>query len=453
MAYTVTTRKGYGERLKNSVKKTISGIVLFLGATSFLFWNEGRAVKTSEAIMEAEEITTHVDDVSQRDAGLEGKMIHATAMAESLDTLRDDTFGAAQPAIKLIRKVEYYQWMEKSETKTEESFGGGEETVTTYTYKKIWCDYPLDSEKFEDPAYKNKNFVIEYYDSEETLAENVTFGAYRLPQYINDAIEGEKEVKLEMDSAQHQELNHLYIENLRASGHVAVKNLTDSLGREANYLHVKGNRVYIGRNESKPEIGDLRITFTYIPSQEVSLISKVTGDTFEKYRSKNGYDFWRVDSGSHSMGNMFQSARNDNSALTWGYRAAGIIVMIFGLMFAFDIVVMLFKWFPAIARVVSAGVSLVSIVFGIIWSLAVIAVAWLFYRPIWGISLLVITIGLSILFWQRLRRKAKNAPPTPEEPDQPEQSEEPTAHEQPEEPKGPTPPPISTEMLKQSYKK
>ena len=41
-------------------------------------------------------------------------------------------------AAGLNRKVEMYQWVEDSKSETQKTLGGGEETVTTYTYKKEW---------------------------------------------------------------------------------------------------------------------------------------------------------------------------------------------------------------------------------------------------------------------------------------------------------------------------
>ena len=126
MAYQETHTTSYGSRLSNSFKKIGTGLAMFIGATVLLFWNEGRAVKTAETIKEAQGTAVHVDNVSEVKADLNGQLIHATAMAESHDTLRDEMFGAAVPAIKLIRNVEYYQWQEYSREEKHEKFGGSD---------------------------------------------------------------------------------------------------------------------------------------------------------------------------------------------------------------------------------------------------------------------------------------------------------------------------------------
>ena len=107
MAYQETHTTGYGSRLSSSFKQIGSGLVLFVGATVLLFWNEGRAVKTAETIKEAQGTAVHVEDVSKVDPENNGKLIHATAMAMSHDTLRDDMIGAEVQDIKLTRNVAY----------------------------------------------------------------------------------------------------------------------------------------------------------------------------------------------------------------------------------------------------------------------------------------------------------------------------------------------------------
>jgi hypothetical protein len=80
--------------------------------------------------------------------------------------------------------VEYYQWVEHSQTKREDKLGGKEVTTTTYTYTKEWVSSPIQSSHFHDPAYQNKNMVLTTFDDAEQYAENVSFGAYILPESL-----------------------------------------------------------------------------------------------------------------------------------------------------------------------------------------------------------------------------------------------------------------------------
>lgn len=125
--------------------------------------------------------------------------------------------------------------------------------------------------------------------------------------------------------------------------------------------------------------------------------------------SANGNNFSRVEMGSVSMGNMFQGAHNDNSTLTWILRLVGILMAIGGLKMTFEILSMLFKWFPALGSIVNMGVGLICSVIGFVWSLLIISIAWLFYRPIIGISLIVVATAAIWLLWKKSKQKAKSA--------------------------------------------
>ncbi len=97
--------------------------------------------KTAGAIGEAETVTQEVKDISTINPELDGKVIHALGFADTNDILKDEIFGVQERAIKLSRKVEYFQWEEHSHTETRKKLGGGEETITTYTYEKEWTSY------------------------------------------------------------------------------------------------------------------------------------------------------------------------------------------------------------------------------------------------------------------------------------------------------------------------
>ena len=60
MAYTETTRTSYGQRVKNSFGGIVSGILLIIIGTVLLWWNEGRAVKTTRMLKEAAGVTVEM---------------------------------------------------------------------------------------------------------------------------------------------------------------------------------------------------------------------------------------------------------------------------------------------------------------------------------------------------------------------------------------------------------
>ena len=385
MAYTETTTEGYGQRLSGSFKGIATGFLMFIVGTGLLFWNEGNFVKTKKSIQEAEGVTIHVDDVSNVDPALNGKLIHASAFANTEDVLTDGPFGISEKAIAISRKVEYYQYVEKSHSETKDKVGGGRETTTTYTYDKEWSSKPVQSNEFRDPQYRSSNFVLTTVEAKSELAKNVTFGGYKLPPFIISSISGSIPAEAKLSPDELRQWEKTIVQNRSEPGLGAA-----GAGQMA---HVSGNVVYFGKSAAAPGIGDVRVTLSKILPADISIIAKVNGSTFEQYTAANKKTFSRVSMGTVSAESMFADAQSANSMMTWILRLIGVILVIGGLKAMFGILPALFNFLPFLSSIVNAGVGLVCGVVGFAWSLIIIAIAWLFYRPVIGIVLLAIAIA------------------------------------------------------------
>lgn len=398
MAYTETTSTSYGQRLAGSAKGMIGGLLMFIIGTCLLWWNEGRTVRTAKAIGDAASHVESVADVSRVDASLNGKLIHASAFADTKDTLTDDMFGVRELAIRLDRKVEYYQWVENAQTKEREKIGGGKETTTTYTYEQKWVDKPVNSAEFKDPQYQSANKVLSEVEERNEMAQHVTFGAYTLPELFVASISGSEPVEVRMTEEQ------------RFTWDERLHMLRPKVNTETSLVHTSANTVYLGLSPNSPQVGDVRVTFTKVPPADISLIAQVDGSTFKVYRAKNGQSFSRVQMGTVSADEMIEQARSENNMLTWVLRLVGVLLIVIGLKGMFGLLPMLFKVLPFLGSIVDAGVGLVSWILGLAWSFIIIAIAWLVFRPIIGISLLVLAIG-GIVFLKRRGKKNEEKQP------------------------------------------
>ena len=398
MAYTETTSTSYGQRLAGSAKGMIGGLLMFIIGTCLLWWNEGRTVRTAKAIGDAASHVESVADVSKIDASLNGKLIHASAFADTKDTLTDDMFGVRERAIRIDRKVEYYQWVENAQTREREKIGGGKETTTTYTYEKKWVDKPVNSAEFKDPQYQSANKVLSEVEERNEMAQHVTFGAYTLPESFVASISGSEPVEVRMTEQQ----TFAWNEQLHA--------LMPTVDETTSLIHTSANTAYLGISPNSPQIGDVRITFTKVVPTDISLIAKVNGSTFEAYKAKNGQKFTRIEMGKVSADEMLGHAKSANNTWTWVLRVLGIMLVVGGLKAMFGLLLMLFKVLPFLGSIVGAGVGLVCWVFGVAWSFIIIAIAWLVFRPIIGISLLVLAIA-GIVFLKRRGKKNEEKQP------------------------------------------
>jgi len=405
MAYQETTRTSYGQRLSGSFKGIASGFLLFIAGTILLFWNEGNFVKTKKSLQEAEEVLVEMSDVSTVDPSFDGKLIHATAFANTEDVLTDGLFGVSETAIALTRKVEYYQYTEKSSSETRDLIGGGQETVTTYSYEKEWVSSPVNSASFKDPDYQSSNFVLTRVEDKTERAKNVAFGAYKLPAFIISSISGTVPAEVKLSEKELQQWENVIAETLIAQQPV-IDRVTQTTGLVTNAdkkVHVNNNVVYFGKSTSVPAIGDARVTLTKIMPADISIIAKVVGSTFEQYTAKNGKTVSGVSMGTVSAETMFAGKYSANNMLTWILRLLGVLLIIGGLKSMFSILPALFKVLPFLGNIVGAGVGLVCTIFGGVWSLIIIAIAWLWYRPLIGIAMLAVAIAG---IWY-LKKKAK----------------------------------------------
>ena len=398
MAYTETTTTSYGQRLAGSAKGMIGGLLMFIIGTCLLWWNEGRTVRTAKAIGDAASHVESVADVSRVDASLNGKLIHASAFADTKDTLTDDMFGVRELAIRLDRKVEYYQWVEHSQRKKRDKVGGGEETITTYTYEQEWVKKPVNSSNFKESRYRNANRVLSQVEERKETAQHVTFGAYTLPESLVESISGSEPVEVRMTEEQ------------RFTWDERLHMLMPKVNTETSLVHTSANTAYLGLSPNSPQVGDVRVTFTKVPPADISLIAQVDGSTFKAYKAKNGQSFSRLQMGTVSADEMILQARSENNMLTWVLRLVGVLLIVIGLKGMFGLLPMLFKVLPFLGSIVDAGVGLVSWILGLAWSLIIIAIAWLVFRPIIGISLLVLAIA-GIVFLKRRGKKNEEKQP------------------------------------------
>jgi hypothetical protein len=93
--------------------------------------------------------------------------------------------------------------------------------------------------------------------------------------------------------------------------------------------------------------------------------------------------------------------------ILWALRIIGIMIVIGGLKGIFGFLTTILKVVPFIAGIFGWGVGIVCTVIGVAWSLIVIAIAWLFYRPLLGISLLVLAGFLVWVFAFKGKDKLK----------------------------------------------
>ncbi len=396
-SYTETSTQSWLSRLGNSFKGMLFAIVLFVAATMLLFWNEGRTVGRAEAIKDAQETTISMENIDTIDPNYNGKLVHSVGVAKTKDVLTDNLIGISQNGINLKREVEFYQWVENESSQTEKNTGGSTTTTTSYTYEKDWAGAPIDSSMFKKPE-GHKNMVNFQVEDADFYATNVTFGAYRLPDFLIKLVNSNTPLNVNLDAQDKLKLK------LKAKQYMAAQS-PEYQNLMAELIHIQGNEIYIGQSSAAPQVGDVRITYTYTPDSEISLIAKVAGDTFVKYFTKNGQNYFALAMGADSAQSMYKSDKDSNTLTAWGLRLLGLFLVCVSLSMFLAPIVTLADVLPFLGNIVSVGTKLTSNLLGTAWSVLVIAAAWFYYRPVVAIILIVISGGIVYLFAKEIKNK------------------------------------------------
>ena len=162
-------------------------------------------------------------------------------------------------------------------------------------------------------------------------------------------------------------------------------------------------------NPGAPQIGDVRIKWTYVPdTMPVSIVSCQTNGSFSPYVAENGYTVDLLQMGTKSKEVMFQKAKDDNTMWTWILRFVGWLMMYMGISMILKPLSVLGDVLPIVGNIIEFGTGIIAFIVASVVALVVIAIAWLAYRPVLGITLLVAAIALIVLIIKK-KKAAKPA--------------------------------------------
>jgi len=386
-SYTEYGGRSWGSRLIESIKGILIGLVMFIVAFPVLFWNEGRAVQTAKSLGEgaSEVVSVASDNVETTN---EGKLVYVTGDATTTDSVSDPKFGVTVSALRLERVAEMYQWEESKTSNSQKHLGGGETTVSNYKYEKVWSPKLINSGGFKQASGHENPQTIPVTNQTWT-AKSVTLGGFTLPDVLIDKMD-----KTERYAADEQ----------------AVSNAAPDV---QNRFKLRQGGYYLGENPGSPAIGDTRIAFKVVRPATVSIVARQIQNTFEAYQAKAGGSVLLLTYGTVGPDAMFKTAEKANKTLTWIFRAAGFLLMSIGLFLIFNPLAVVADVVPIFGSLLRAGVAgFVGLVASAL-SLVTISVAWLTYRPLLGIALLVLAAasvwGLVRLSMQKQQLQKRTA--------------------------------------------
>ena len=401
MAVTEVTEESWFSRLGGAFKGILTGLILFILAFPLLFWNEGRAVKRAKALETGAAAVVSVQSDKIQPSN-EGKLVHVSGMLLTDDTLTDSQFGITIKGIKLSRKVEMFQWKEKTSTKSEKQLGGSVKKTTVYTYEKSWSSSVIDSSRFKEAGHNNPGaFPVE---SQKWYAGNVKLGAFSLAKGQIERIGDEQPYAFPADYKLPPAFKGK-VEN----GRIVIPAAVPAQAPAAQAPAAQAQTPAAPQAVQGPQVGDIRISYTQIVPHNISIVAQQIKDTFCAYPVKGDSILLMSDS-IQSADLMFSKAQSANNMMTWILRIAGFLMMLIGLNMVFKPLSVLGDVIPFIGDLIGMGTSVVSFLIALPCWLICIAIAWLFYRPVLGITLLVLAVGAIILLLKKRKKKQPSAP-------------------------------------------
>ncbi|MCB1560429.1 MAG: TMEM43 family protein, partial [Xanthomonadales bacterium] len=376
------THRGWGSRLKGAFSGLLFGLLFIIAAFALEWWNEGRAVHRAQDLAEGEASVVSVAEAAVRTEN-NGKLVHVSGKVTADRKLTEPDFNFQVAALNLSRSVEMYQWTENRDSKTKKKIGGGTETVTEYSYKKEWSSRLHDSDDFHAPD-GHRNPAGMPLDDGSWTAPGGRLGGFRLDQSMLS----------------------------RLGGKARFSPPAEARANDAAFKR-EGDEFYRGVDSGSPQVGDIRVSFSIIPEGTHSIIAQQSGSSLKPFTTSGGRELLLLRSGTVGADAMFEKAQADNTALTWLLRIGGVALMWLGFTFLFKPLVVLADVIPLAGRIVGAGTGFVSLLLAVVLSLGTIALAWLWYRPLLGLTLVGIAVVAFYFLFRRVKKAEPAMPPPP----------------------------------------
>lgn len=383
---TEVTSRSWFARIGSSLTGMLLGPVVVLIAIGLLFWNEGRAVDTARSLEEGAGLVVSVP-AGAVDPSKEGRLVHVAGAVVAPERLGDRAFGIEADGLRLVRKVEVFQWKETSHSETRKKLGGGEETVTTYAYALDWTDRPVDGSAFKQPdGHRNPPVSVQ---SDTVSQAKVQLGAFTLTQQ------------------QVAQIGVTRARPIEASEEAAVRR---ALGPSTAF-RIVGGRLHLGFDPAHPRLGDVRISWEVAVTPDATVVARQTGAGFTAFPTSYGRTIEILRNGSVGADQIFADAKSGNTMLTWGLRIGGILLMTLGFSMVLGPLSVLADVVPFIGDLIGGVSGLIAFAAACLVGSVTIAFAWFAHRPL--LALAILAVGVAMAFVVRRLAGARRPAASP----------------------------------------
>lgn len=341
-SYTEFSYRSHSSRVFGSIIfALVSPIFIILIFYIFIFFENHFKLKQmglSEAGNKVITVSSQVIDDKNT-----GKVIHVSGKVSSPEIVEDKRFSIKFNALKVVRKVEMYQWDETKNSSETVLPGGDSVTTTTYKYKKVWSYELIDSNEFRKKKYRNpKSFRIK---RKKLCVSEASIGAFQV-------------------SGPH--INNLDTKEIRLKKQPKPEN-----GKYAGRIHLtKQGRIFIGTDHKNPKIGDYRVSYEVARPGVYSLIGEQTEREISPFVSDENVRLSVIRQGLYKAGELIKMEKAEVSHFTWVLRFISWIfytILVALILEPFAVLADVVPWFGDIKRTkniaIASGVAVVLSIF------------------------------------------------------------------------------------------
>lgn len=262
-----------------------------------------------------------------------------------------------------------YAWMEDTKTETRKNLGGSETKTTTYTYTKKWVDNPSDSSSFKySQGHQNPTKSIQDDNYRVSVAK---IGIYNLDIA---SIELPTLTKI-----------HLNTQNTLSK---------DGARLDDDYLY-KGTGTL-----QNPQVGDLRIQYTALPTgTNVTVFGKLdSNNRITAYIHRNNERLYRLFLSTREQ--AISQMKTEYTIFTWVFRAAGFLMMWFGLALSVKPISVLLDFIPFLGNISGAVAGASTFIIAFVLSSVTILISMLLHNIVALAIAIVVALGATITLRQ-----------------------------------------------------
>lgn len=224
-----------------------------------VWMNERRQVRIYRTLTAAQSAVVQNVSPKTADESNDLELVHMQGELEAATPLVDQGFQLAlENCVRLERKVEMYQWVEK---KTERDQGGGM-VETHFEYETGWFEHVINSAAFREATRHNPTAMPCSSISE---TNEVTIGDFTLSSTQTSQLNHFQELDLEQEEKKGR---------LMSGAKAAVKpQQYYDVRREGNVIMARHSMQGFDE-DATGQIGQLRISWRWVPCTSVTLVAQ-----------------------------------------------------------------------------------------------------------------------------------------------------------------------------------